>query len=247
MNAYLEMTRMEFKLFLREFFAVFFTFAFPPLMLLMFGGIYGNKPTPLFGGHGTIDASIPAYMGLIMAVTGIMSLPITVTRYREKKILKRFQASPLNPMGVIFSQITVNFVMTVLGTLLLILVAVIFFNLHFSGNLLSVIFAFVLSTLSIFSFGFVFASVLPNTRTAMVVPNVVYFPMIFLSGATLPLELMPQTMQRIALVLPLTYAVKLMKGVWLGGSLYSYRSEIAVLFSLLIVCTVISALTFKWE
>src|SRR5690554_3804187 len=95
---------LEFKLFTRNFLSMFFLLVFPSLMLLLFGGIYGNEPEPIFGGYGTVDVSVPAYAGIIVSVTGLMSLPLAVCEYREKKILKRFQATPLSPAYVIISQ-----------------------------------------------------------------------------------------------------------------------------------------------
>ena len=101
----------------------------------MFGGIYGNEPVEFFGGHGTIDVTVPSYFCMIIAVTGLMSLPLTVAQYRERKILKRFMATPINPSGILISQVIVNFIMTVLGMVVLIVVGKIVFDLHFLGGI----------------------------------------------------------------------------------------------------------------
>lgn len=146
---------------------MFFLLLFPPLMLLLFGGIFGNDPTELFGGYGTVDVSVPAYAGMIISVTGLMSLPLTVCEYREKKILKRFQGTPMRPLYVIISQVSVNLLMTIVGMLFLFLVAKIAFDLRFVGNILPVTGIFFFSTLSIFSMGFLIASVAPNMKAAL--------------------------------------------------------------------------------
>ena len=62
--AFGKFTWIELKLFLREPVGCFFTLLFPPLLLLLFGSIYGNEPTPMFGGRGTVDVSLPAYNAL---------------------------------------------------------------------------------------------------------------------------------------------------------------------------------------
>lgn len=62
----------EMKLQMRNFLAIFFALVFPPVMLLIFGGIYGNEPQALTGGLGTVDLMIPAYICMIVAVTGLM-------------------------------------------------------------------------------------------------------------------------------------------------------------------------------
>jgi len=247
LNALWGMTRVEFKLFTRSFINMFFVLAFPSMMLLVFGGIYGNDPQDMFDGHGTVDISVPAYTAMVIAVTAIMSLPLSIAGYREKKILKRFRATPLHPADLLVSQVAANLVMTVAGMLLLLILGKVLFDMHFLGNVLEVVIALLLSVLSMFSLGFVIASFAPDTRSATAIANLVYFPMIFLTGATLPLEIMPDTMVSISKILPLTYAVDMLKEVWLGGHLSNCGLDIAVLLGVALVSTAVAVVTFKWE
>lgn len=238
---------LEFKLFTRNFLSMFFLLVFPSLMLLLFGGIYGNEPELIFGGYGSVDVSVPAYAGIIVSVTGLMSLPLEVCEYREKKILKRFQATPLSPAYVIISQVSVNLLMTIAGMLLLFLTGKIVFNIRFMGSLLPVIAVFVLSMLSVFSMGFLIAGFAPNMRAATAIANLVFFPMLFLTGATIPIELMPELMKNIARFLPVTHVVKAMKAVWLGESISSVYSSLLVLAGVMLVCFFLSLRFFRWE
>ena len=66
MRSLWKMTLTELKLYLREPIAAFFTLVFPVMLLLIFGSIYGNEPQVLFGGRGTVDMSVPAYMAMII-------------------------------------------------------------------------------------------------------------------------------------------------------------------------------------
>jgi ABC-2 type transport system permease protein len=59
-------TWVEAKLYIREPMAAFFTLAYAPMILLLFGFIYGNKPSAFFGGHGFIDIAIPSYISLVV-------------------------------------------------------------------------------------------------------------------------------------------------------------------------------------
>jgi ABC-2 type transport system permease protein len=247
MKKLFELTTIEFKLFLRTFPNVFFSLIFPSMMLLIFGSIYGNEPSEMFNGYGTVDVSVPAYTAMIIAVTGIMSLPLAVSGYREKKILKRLKATPINPAYILVSQILINILMTFVGMILLLILGKALYDLHFMGDVGVMLFAFLLSILSIFSIGFVIASFAPSMKFATAIANIVYFPMIFLTGATLPLEIMPDTMITISKAIPLTHVVKLLKGLWLGESLSNFTTEIAILSSILVVCTLLSVKTFKWE
>ena len=106
MNCFTALFKMEMRLFTRDFFGFFFALVFPVMMVLLFGGIYGNEP--VYGGFGMMDITVPAYATMVTGVTGIMSLPITLAGYKERKIYKRFDASPAGKKNVIAAQVTVN-------------------------------------------------------------------------------------------------------------------------------------------
>ena len=107
--------------------------------------------------------------------------------------------------------------------------------------------SFILITLCIFSVGLLIAGVSPNAKAANAISYVIYFPMLFLSGAAMPLKMMPESILFISKALPLTYGVELFTGVWLGKSVSNYTTDIIVLFSVFVVCTFIAVKTFKWE
>ena len=130
MKSLLKMTWMETKLFLREPVGAFFTLVFPLMMLFLFGSIYGNDPSPLFNGQGTIDVSIPAYTAMIIATTGLMGLTITMAAYRENGILRRLRTTPVSPLIILIVQVVVLFLMTTLGMLLLVLAGKIVYNMQ---------------------------------------------------------------------------------------------------------------------
>lgn len=81
----------------------------------------------------------------------------------------------------------------------------------------------------------------------MALAYIIYFPMLFLSGATMPLQMMPQSIVNVSKVLPLTYGVELMKGIWLGGSMGDYVPQILILVGIMIAFIVLSVKLFKWE
>ncbi len=247
MKSLLKMTWMETKLFLREPVGAFFTLAFPLMMLFLFGSIYGNAPSQYFDGYGTIDISVPAYTAMIIATTGLMGLVITMATYREKGILRRLRTTPLSPLAILASQVIVLFLMTALGMLLLVIAAKLVYHVRFEGNAFSVLAGFILSTLSFFGFGFVLASLMPSARTAQVVGMVILYPMLFLSGAGFPRELLPETIKKVSAFLPLTYVVNLLRGLWIGEAWGQHITEVIVLSALLLVGVLVSAKTFRWE
>jgi ABC-2 type transport system permease protein len=242
-----KMTWMEIKLFLREPLGAFFTLVFPLMMLFLFGSIYGNTPLQMFGGYGTIDVSIPAYTAMIIATTGLMSITITMATYREKGILRRLKATPISPFVVLAAQVLVVFLMTTLGMLLLIIAGKVVYNIRFDGDVLSVLAGFVLSSLSFFSLGFILAALIPTVRTAQVVGMVLLYPMLFLSGAGFPRELLPAAVKKVSTFLPLTYVVNLLRGLWIGDHWSGHITEVIVLGGMLTAGVIISVATFRWE
>lgn len=247
MRAFLKYTWTEIKLYLREPMGAFFTLLFPLMMLFLFGSIYGNEPSPLFNGYGTIDISIPAYTAMIIGTTGLMGLNITMATYREKGILRRLRITPLRPHVILAGQVVVIFLMTIAGMLLLILAGNLVYDLRFDGRTLDVILAFILGSLSFFSLGFVLASVMPTARTAQVVGMVIFYPMLFLSGAGIPLEILPAGVRNFSKFLPLTHVVTLLRGLWIGEIWSQHMTEIWVLLGVLAAGVLVSSLTFRWE
>jgi ABC-2 type transport system permease protein len=235
MKALCRLTYVEFKLTLRQPAVVFFAFVFPVFLMVMFGN------------HGAVDTLIPAYTGIIIAITGIISLPLTVSMYRERKILKRFKATPMKPFYILVSQVTENLVTTLGGFLTLFVASKLLFGVHYLAKGPSFILVFFLSIFSIFSFGFLVASIAPNARTATAIANLVYYPMLFLSGAAIPIQSMPKLLTEVSKVVPLTYVVDVLRNTWFGKNVASSIRDAMVLLTILVVSCGISALTFKWE
>jgi len=241
-----KLTWTEMKLFLREPMATFFTLVFPLMILLLFGSIWGNKP-PKAGGFGFVDMSVPGYTAVIIASTGLIAVAVSMATYREKGILRRLRATPLRPWTVLGSQVIVFFALTALGMVLLIIAGIVVFGLRFGGNAISVFGAFSLSALSFFSMGFILAGLMPTARTANIVAMVLFYPMVFLCGAFIPSQILPETVRQFAEVLPLTHVVTLLRGLWMGDGWGEHLKEVGILAGLMVVCVIVSAKTFRWE
>jgi len=248
MKSMLKMTWMEAKLFLREPVSAFFTLIFPLVMLFIFGSIYGTQPVPGTGStQGAIGTLIPAFTAMIIGMTGLMPVTITLATYRENGILRRLRTTPVSPLIVMAAQVVAVFVMTGLGVLLLALAGKFIYHVQFVGNAFSLLGGFTLSSLSFFGIGFILAGVMPNARTAQIVAMVLLYPMLILSGAAWPRELMPAAVARVSAFLPLTYVANLLRGLWVGESWGNHLLDAAVLAGMLVVGILVSVKTFRWE
>lgn len=235
----------ELKLQLREPVGVFFTLAFPLMLLFIFGSIYGNEPSDYLGGHGSIDISVPGYIGMIIGTIGMLSLPIALSTYREQGILRRLQATPLPSSIILWSQVAVNVIMTLFGASMLVVAGFVVYDLSVPQASFGLLLAVILSGFSFLAVGFVLAGMLPTARSAQAVGMALFYPMLFLSGAAMPRQVMPEGVQKFSELLPLTHVVKLLEGLWLDG-VWNLTS-LAVVVGLLMVCLVISRRTFRWE
>ena len=225
----------------------FFTLVIPPMLLLLFGSIFGNAPNPAYGGYGTVDVSVPAYTALIICLSALISLPITLASYRERGILRRYRATPVGPATVLGAQLVMQFLMTLAGMGLLVLLGKLVYHLRFDGNVAKVLAAFGLSCLSFFALGMLLAGLLPSVRMASILGNVLLYPMIYLSGATIPSQIMPDGIQKFARFIPLTHVVTLLQGLWRGESWMQHTTEVIILTSMLVVCSLVAVKVFRWE
>lgn len=244
MHALYKMTLVEAKLFLREPAAIFFTLAFPIMVLLLFGSIFGRYPVPGTDLH-SIDLYTPAYTGMIIGTVGLIGLPITLAAYREYGVLRRLRATPLHPSVILASQVLVNLLMTMIGIALLIVAAWLAFELRMPDAPISITFALILSSLSFFAVGFALAGLLPTVRVATAVGQALFLPMLFLSGAVLPRNQLPDTLKQVSEFLPLTHVVVLIQDLWTGEGWNLVA--LAVLAGVSIAALIVSTLTFRWE
>ena len=118
---------------------------------------------------------------------------------------------------------------------------------RFDGNVFSLLAGFVLGSLSFFGIGFILAGIMPTARTAQIVAMVLLYPMLILSGAAWPRELMPAAIQKVAAFVPLTYVVNLLRGLWIGESWGAHLLDVGVLVGMLVLGIVVSVKTFRWE
>jgi ABC-2 type transport system permease protein len=247
MRGLLKTTWMEAKLFLREPMSAFFTLIFPLMYLFLFGAISGNEPTPQYGGQRMIDTAIPSLTAVIIGITGLMSTTMTMATYRESGVLRRLRTTPVSPLVVLAAQVIVVFAMTCLGMLLLIAAGMLVYHVRFEGNAFSVLAGFVLSSLSFFGIGFMLAGTMPTVRTAWVAGMVLLYPMMFLSGAFFTVELLPAAVQKVSALMPLTYVVNLLRGLWTGQPWGDHLLDVGVLAGMLVLGIIVSVKTFRWE
>ena len=122
-----------------------------------------------------------------------------------------------------------------------------FFNYEMKGSMVGFIFGYLLVMASMYGFGMLIASVCTSVKKANLVCTIVYFPMLFLSGATIPFSILPKGVQYVSNILPLTQGIKLLKGFALGLENTSIITPLIVLSISTIITVLLSIKLFKWE
>ncbi|NOX62691.1 MAG: ABC transporter permease [Chloroflexi bacterium] len=248
MRSLKKLVLVQTKLFMREPMALFFTLAFPGMLLLLFGAIFGNDPDPNFSPeYGFIDLETPALIAIIIASSAFMGIPIAISAMREHKVLRRFRATPLPSFTFITADLLMNYIVTLIGTLLLIIMAFMFFDLRFGGSWPLLWVAFSASALTAFSVGYLIAALSPTARIAQTVGMVLFFPNLFLSGAAFPTDLFPESLKRISDLMPMTYMVSLLQDIWLGQPWSEYGATLLILLATASAGLFLAIRLFQWE
>lgn len=247
MKTFKAMLKTELKLSLRGMDMFIFAICVPLVILIILGIIYGNKPAFPGAEYSFLEQSFGALATISICAGGVMGLPLVVSDYRSKNILKRYKVTPVSPSMLLFVQVVIYTLYSIISLLLLSLTAALFFGYRFRGSLLSFAGGYLLVMVSIFSIGMMVGGIAPNTKMAGVIASLLYFPMLIFSGATLPYEIMPAAMQKAANILPLTQGIKLLKAASLGQSAGNVLVSILIMAVIAVVCIAAALRYFKWE
>jgi len=243
-----KLTWIEIKIFLREPLGAFGTIGFPVLVFLVLGRIAGRRlaPPPL-AASSFILVSLPVLASVLIAVSAVLSLVTIISIYREGGILKRLRATPLRPQTILTAHVIVKLILTAATLALMVLAGKRYYPVDVHAPLFSFTLALLISTWSILSIGFLIASIVPTARFAQPIGAIILYPMIAVSGLFVRVDSLPPVLHAVARVLPLTYAVPLLQGIWNGDAWSTHVGDVAALAVLFAVCTALSARVFRWE
>ena len=247
MNKFLTMLKTELKLSFRGMDMIIFAVCMPVVVVILLGIIYGGKPAFDGANYTFLEQSFGAVSTIAVCAGGVMGLPLVISDYRQKKILKRFKITPSSPVLLLSVQVAIYMIYSLIALVLIYLVSVLLFGMKLRGAFLPFMGAFFLVMISMFSIGMLVGGVSPNTKIASVLASLLYFPMLIFSGATLPYEVMPAVLQKLADLLPLTQGIKLLKAASLGLPAENVMASLAVMAVITVVCGGVSIRFFKWE
>src|SRR3954470_3384022 len=248
MNGLWKLTWIEIKVFMREPLGAFGTIIVPVLVFVILGRIGGNVlSTRSITVIDLVRVGLPVFASVLIAISAVLSLVTIITIYREGGILKRLRATPLRPPTILSAHVIVKLLLSATTLFLLVMAGKRYYPVNVAVPLAAFTLALLISTASILSVGFVIASVVPTARFAQPIGALVLYPMLGLSGLFFPIEALPPALQTVSRVLPLTYAVSLMQGIWTGEPWSVHLGDLGALALVSVICVAISSKVFRWE
>jgi ABC-2 type transport system permease protein len=249
MRSALRLCWLEIKLFVRDPMTVLFSLALPVLVLFVLGGVFGNtasKPGEMvvYRGVGPMSYYVPAYLALVAASVGVISLPAHIAGNRERGVLKRYHASGVSVWAVASSQVAVAVALSTVSAAILLVIASLGYDFSSPESILGTIGAFLLVVLGFAAFGILLGSVLKTARSAQAVGVLAWFVMMMLGGAGPPREVLTDQMRFVSDLTPLWPAVKMIQGPWLG---LDPGSAWLVFGGIVVACAGLGVYFFRWE
>jgi ABC-2 type transport system permease protein len=196
---------------------------------------------------GFVRNGLPVFVSVIIAINAVLSLVTIISIYREGGILKRLRATPLRPATILTAHVVVKLLLTAVTMILMIIAGRRYLPPNVDVPYFSFGIAVLLSTWSILAIGFLIASLVPTARFAQPIGAIVLYPMIAISGLFVPLIAFPVWLRGVAYLLPLTYGVSLMSGIWNGEGWIAHAGDVGALIVGFFVCVAIAGKVFRWE
>jgi ABC-type multidrug transport system permease subunit len=232
---------MRIMLTLRNKMFLFFSVIMPFGFFFLYSGVFA-KGKPFL---------VAYFLGPVLALTVMGSfwgLSAALVIFREQGILRRFHVTPVTAADMLASSIVANFVLTLPTVLIEMSFARFIFHVASFGNLLSVFLLITVGTVSFASLGLVVASVTNTMQETQVINQLVWLPLIFLSGATIPLASLSKSVQAVGLFLPATYLVTgLQRAIYAAAGPLSLLEVLGSLIFWALLTFFLSAQLFRWE
>jgi ABC-2 type transport system permease protein len=237
--------QMETKLFLRARQALFLTLAFPVIMILIFGAVFGNES---WSGIPAIDYLLPGIIGMAMMMACMTNNVVSITAERDRGIYRRLSLTPLNRQTLLTGHVTVRYLVALASTVLLILIGVAVFKAQVGGNYFLYWLVLTVAALAFVMLGFVLTIFVKNTQSAQALSMAVLFPLMFLGCCFWPLDAMPNFLRPVCEALPtlrMNTALRMIviRGAGFGG----IWQDLLVMLGWVVGCSTIAVKFFKWE
>ena len=248
MTTFTPLLRVHYKATARDKTALFFTFAFPLLFIVVFGALMGSNKTS--SGQAFIDTIAPGIMNWGIGNAAVFGLAYNLVEWRNTDVLRMIRRTPTSMTAFLASRFaTVGLVSLVQAVLFLgVAVAPPFRLMVTPAGLLASVPVLLCGALAFFAIGLLVGNVARTPDAVAAIANFLMVPMAFLSGSFYPLSQSPAWLQWLARILPLRYMNDGVDGVLSGGGRYGNVGLCcAVLVAFAVAVGFVAVRTFRWE
>jgi ABC-2 type transport system permease protein len=218
LRAVARLTRMELRLLRREPGVLVGLIGFPAVTVLVLAGVFGSTPDPDFGGVVPSEHYVVGYVGVVLASMGLVTLPAMLAQHRERGVLRRYRASGVGAGTLVASFIALGAILGTLASAVTLAVGAAIYGVPVPDNPVAVVAWFVAGLACFIAIGGALGVLLPSSRAATALGNLLFVPMFLLGGGGPPREVMTGPMQTISDVMPLSHIVGGLRLSWLGAT-----------------------------
>ncbi|WP_442597807.1 ABC transporter permease [Neobacillus sp. D3-1R] len=195
-----------------------------------------------------VDFLVPGIVAMMIMSNNMNGVAGQIAAWRERGILRRMQGTRLKASTFIAAQITARLLLNGTQALLVVLIANLVFGISVVGSWLALIFFIILGTLAFMSLGFIIAGIAKNPESAGPIAGFVTFPMLFLGGVFFPISNMPDIIQPIVKILPISHLSSALRETMnLGTPFLQLGTDTLILGCWLVVGFMLASFVFKWE
>ena len=243
MKPYLAQIKSNLRLMGRDRSVLFFSYVFPLVFFFIFAQAFHAESSA-----GAMAQVITAVMIIGVLGNGFFGAGMRAVQDRETNVLRRFKVAPINAAPVIVASLVSGLVSFCPSIFFFFLFAKTIYHMPLPHNLPAVVVFVCVAVLAFRALGMIIAAVVNSAQEANIITQILYLPMLFLSGATFPLSRMPIWLQSIAQFLPATYLYQGMQSIMIGGEgLVANAVALMALIVTMAVALVVGTKLFRWE
>ncbi|HEY3937245.1 MAG TPA: amidohydrolase family protein [Bryobacteraceae bacterium] len=243
MRPYTAQIRSNLRLMVRDRSVLFFSYLFPLTFFFLFGQAFHASSSPGAMSHVIAMVLIIGVLG-----NGFFGAGMRTVQDRETNVLRRFKVAPISAAPILVASM-VSGLLAYLPTLFLFLFfGRAIYHAPVPTNLISLVIFISIGLVAFRAVGMIVASVVNSAQEGQIVVQILYLPMLFLSGATFPISMMPEWVQSVAQFLPATYLFQGMESIMIGGeSVIANSLSVFALLVTLAVALFVGVKLFRWE
>jgi imidazolonepropionase-like amidohydrolase/ABC-type multidrug transport system permease subunit len=242
MNSYIAQTVINLKLTFRDRTVIFFNYMFPLVFFFIFAQLFHAEQ------GGAIIQVLTMVLNIGILGSGFFGAGIRAVQDREANILRRFKVAPISAAPILVASLVTGLLNFLPSVLIMVLLSHFIYGMDLPERWFSLLIFVSLGALAFRSLGLIIASVVNSMQESQIVIQLLYFPMLFLSGTTIPLSILPNWVQNLAQFIPATHLMTGMQAILSRKeSLAQNASAAGALILTIVLATFLGVKLFRWE